>query len=689
MPPLSVPTASQSGVAPALAYNPLAKPVAVPSPAVISTATPAIKPTITSTTTGSASQGLDPQIVNLAKAIRQTESQGNFQAKGASGEYGGYQFLPATWNATAPKYGINVPLNQATPAQQNEVAYKQLAEWKQQNPSWNVGNFASAWNAGPGKPNAYLEGHTGTNSQGVAYDTPGYAAKVAQAYQQIKGQSNPEQAPPTSDTTTPTTQPAQPQGDLLSKASDILNTIFPNKNIGELLGTELAKATVPADQRQYVAPSKATVGGIGGDLLGDAAWLVGGGEAAPAIKEAATGGRLIPAALQGAKAGALSGTLGGAGNALSNGGNLVQAGQGAVTGGALGGITGGILGGATAALPGIVGRISNGGIQSEDNIVAGLNRTDPTVADGLTKLDKNAAQSEAVAGSILQGDKAGQSVGAQVLNTIDTSKVKTYDDLSRVLQSEADKELSTVNKEHAANPTPTKLADLNQKVDSGIAGSKLSLKVNYVKDALDQLNQFYTKTNDIQSAARIRALTSKARTTGLTSTEINNLAKEHGRALNGYNANGELASGLSKQAAENTRKGLKTTARSFLSSDAAKQADKRASDILNVKSQVDTVAEKVNSLAQKVEQRNIFQKVLGGAGKSVAQGINVVSGGAPKAFFQKLFLESNLGNKTGNYLDFEERLQRNLKILSRLNGSTDTQVENFLRSVIGGLVQKR
>lgn len=143
------------------------------------------------------SGGLDPKIVNLAQAIRQTESGGNFAAKGASGEYGAYQFMPDTWAGNAPRFGVNVPLDQATPAQQNEVAYKQLQEWSQQHPDWNVGNFASAWNAGPGKPDAYQQGNVGTNSKGVNYDTPAYAQKVATAYQQFKAQNtqNAPQAP--------------------------------------------------------------------------------------------------------------------------------------------------------------------------------------------------------------------------------------------------------------------------------------------------------------------------------------------------------------------------------------------------------------------------------------------------------------------------------------------------------------
>lgn len=140
--------------------------------------------------------GLDPKLVTLAKAIRQQESGGDPTRKGASGEYGAYQFLPATWNSYAKNAGVSVPLEQATLEQQNEVAYKNLERMSKAHPDWNVGNFASAWNAGEGKPNAYKEGNVGTNSQGVKYDTPAYAKAVATYYQQFKQeQAQPQQAP--------------------------------------------------------------------------------------------------------------------------------------------------------------------------------------------------------------------------------------------------------------------------------------------------------------------------------------------------------------------------------------------------------------------------------------------------------------------------------------------------------------
>lgn len=137
----------------------------------------------TTLSTQSNTPSLDPQAVQLAQAIRQTESGGNFEAKGASGEYGAYQFEPATWDLESPSVlGANVPLQSSTPEQQNQVAYTKIKQLKDSGE--NVAQIASTWNAGD--PNAYAQNHVGTNSSGVAYNTPAYAENVAKTYQEIK-----------------------------------------------------------------------------------------------------------------------------------------------------------------------------------------------------------------------------------------------------------------------------------------------------------------------------------------------------------------------------------------------------------------------------------------------------------------------------------------------------------------------
>lgn len=131
---------------------------------------------------------IDPTIKALTSAIGRAETgEGGTQAytkRGASGEYGRYQFMPDTWKAYASEAGVTTPLEQATIEDQNKVAYTKIAKWKAE--GYNPAQIASMWNAGPDKPNAYKEGWKGVNEKGVAYDTPAYAQKVSQYYLQQK-----------------------------------------------------------------------------------------------------------------------------------------------------------------------------------------------------------------------------------------------------------------------------------------------------------------------------------------------------------------------------------------------------------------------------------------------------------------------------------------------------------------------
>lgn len=137
---------------------------------------------------------LDPQVVNLAKAIRQTESGGNFNAKGASGEFGAYQWTPATWKGHAQEVlgDANAPM---TKDNQQAVAYTVIKNWRDQ--GLNPAQIAAKWNSGS---STGWENKVGTNSMGVKYNVPQYVKNVTDYYQQFKGQS---------DQTTPTAPPQQ------------------------------------------------------------------------------------------------------------------------------------------------------------------------------------------------------------------------------------------------------------------------------------------------------------------------------------------------------------------------------------------------------------------------------------------------------------------------------------------------
>jgi hypothetical protein len=113
--------------------------------------------------------GGTPTATSISAAIRQTESGGNYQAKGASGEYGAYQFTPATWSGWAKQYfgDANAPM---TKVNQDKVATAKVQELIDK--GYNAQQIALIWNGGT--PVA----KKGVNSKGVAYDSGAYAKKV-------------------------------------------------------------------------------------------------------------------------------------------------------------------------------------------------------------------------------------------------------------------------------------------------------------------------------------------------------------------------------------------------------------------------------------------------------------------------------------------------------------------------------
>lgn len=366
---------------------------------------------------GNASQGsqptgqLDPDAVNLSKAIRQTESGGDATARGKSGEYGAYQWEPKTWATMSSAAGVNVPLEQSTLQQQNQVAYNQIKKWKDQ--GYNVGQIASMWNSG--NPDAYQTGESGTNASGAHYDVSAYAKSVATAYQSIKngGQvgtdpSNPSsvqggtvsgyggtQTPSDGSNVTgyggqPIGQIQAPQGTSVPAPTNssltgvpvldsIANFLFPVagdiKN--DIEGTQTkSKLQQVGDLGLSVLPLVPGLGEIGEALRGGAAATEGGVDAAGAASGLIS--KLFAnKAVQGSALGYGAGALGN----LSQGQSLGQAispNLGTLGGAATGGI-------ANTLLPKILApftkNLTKGGAQAglEDALTTEANRLKPTI----------------------------------------------------------------------------------------------------------------------------------------------------------------------------------------------------------------------------------------------------------------------------------------------------------------------
>lgn len=106
---------------------------------------------------------LDPQVVSLAKAIRQTESGGDFNAIGDQGtSKGAYQFHNDHFEKWATQYGLDP--KDFSPVNQDKVAYARMKDLKDQ--GYHAGEIAAMWNG------SHLE-----NGRPVA-NHPDYITKV-------------------------------------------------------------------------------------------------------------------------------------------------------------------------------------------------------------------------------------------------------------------------------------------------------------------------------------------------------------------------------------------------------------------------------------------------------------------------------------------------------------------------------
>lgn len=125
----------------------------------------------------------------IADAMKMTESNGNYNAKGASGEYGAYQFMPRTWEAWSEEYSkANGGYGQTyamTPENQDKIAQFKVQQYLDK--GYTPEQIAAAWNGGEGVvagdrwKTMVSTGFGGTmkpNSAGVEFSIPNHVKKV-------------------------------------------------------------------------------------------------------------------------------------------------------------------------------------------------------------------------------------------------------------------------------------------------------------------------------------------------------------------------------------------------------------------------------------------------------------------------------------------------------------------------------
>lgn len=449
-------------------------------------------------------------------------------------------------------------------------------------------------------------------------------------------------------------QDAAPKKDGLQKASDIVGSIFPGQEIGKALGNSIDATiqtvkggikTIKGDKEgakqafDNAAHDADENNANYSKIAGDTAQVALSGVPELAGVKTLTG-RLAANTVIGAGLGTA--------NAVAQGKPAKEIAKSAAIGGGIGLVTGGASEGISAGLKGIAAKRA---------IQAG-------------------AELDHLTGTVTQGTTADITKAKAALANIDTTGIKTYDDLATALDDKISHLSKGLDTKLGSDTATKTLDDLNFKVKVGDS----EIEHNYVKDALAQLKDHFNATNDVAGLEKITQLESKAASEGLTVKEINDIAKEHGQAINAFNANGQAASGLTKQAAENTRKGLKATAREIFDDPVYKAADSQISNLIRTRDLVSNVSEKVNQLKQKVTERGFGENV----GRLVFQVVDKFTGGGLKGFVQS-FIPRGQGLKVMNALDLEKALGGNLKkIQNALDSGTESEMIKNLESLLGG-----
>jgi hypothetical protein len=407
---------------------------------------------------------IDPKVKALTQAIRRAETGGladPYNARGASGEFGAYQFMPDTFKNYAQKYLGNANA-QPTVENQNKIAYSFVKEKKDS--GFTPAQIASMWNAGEGRPNAYAENFRGTNKLGVAYDVPAYVSKVSNYYKELSAQLVPTAQASTGVQPKEPAIGASPVGlgkalaqsfvgsknaeqvaggidKILAGQRELLSRRNKAKNEGRdtsrldiaLAQTNQTLKELGADV-QDVATAGIETKDVIGATLGTLAYLpvgFGASKVASAIGAGGTLRNIAGGVASGAISGAGAGALQGAGDAMTRDESVVG---GAIKGGLIGGALGGVIGGAVpiiGATGSALGRAVKGNVAPKFDDVA--QQYADNILDTTKRNSKITAQFEKANGVKPQNEL----VRRGIIPAIEDGKVN-FDDGILKLENEVD-----------------------------------------------------------------------------------------------------------------------------------------------------------------------------------------------------------------------------------------------------------
>ena len=373
----------------------------------------------------------------------------------------------------------------------------------------------------------------------------------------------------------------------------------------------------------------------------------GGGGVATSAGKALLGGLVRKGASTFAKVGALGGGAIAGGEALEDDESISNVLIKTAIGTATGGIFGGITGGATPLISkafskttsALTKRATQKASQEIDDLIKNIG--------GATKLSK---------ADIIPLRKAISDVEVRGVDTAQKA-VSTFKTRIQALGNKINEVLDTDKRVYS-------FANLSKQGK------------NYINEGLEQLQKFYESTNNEQKLNFVKAMRNKLQTQGLTLKEVNIIAQVHGFDLKGFNVlTGELASGLKKQASENTRKGIKNTIQRLFKNPIFSEADSQLSNVLRARDLFTQFAKSVFDKEKKMLDATSVQKFR----QVATEAIDVMTG---RMMSTILSFSRNRGSNTANALDIEKVLQKMLLKVKRIDNLPPNRIIPRLQSII-------
>jgi len=260
---------------------------------------------------------------------------------------------------------------------------------------------------------------------------------------------------------------------------------------------------------------------------------------------------------------------------------------------------------------------------------------------------------------VTSGFRAVASKNADGTPVLDLKGVKTYEDFSKRLDTGIKNLSRKVDSHLAQDHTPHKLDELvvTTKTPAGTA-----VTTNHVEKALNDLVEMYDKTGEATKKVATEELLATAKKDGLTYKQVNDIARDYNIEFGkkAFGKTGEPLTSVNAQAYENTRTGVKETARKGMGGTEAVEADKVISSLYDTKTLVDKNVLAVNKLMQRIHDRGLIEKV----GYLGAKYLDLLTGHSIRGFVGGI-LPRGVGNKVMNALDLQEHLGKNLKIIQK------------------------